>query len=133
MSEKAEELAKDLMARYMGRKPKTISLKLSWDDGSPLFKAVLITISNIPFKLEPDVPEKFQGRLRWAERNYNCHKSIAERIKDELDGLKRKLSIDDLQVMWILEGNLKLSGKVEGNTMFIYEVDEEKAIDAFKA
>ena len=36
MSEKAEELAKDLMARYMGRKPKTISLKLSWDDGSEI-------------------------------------------------------------------------------------------------
>ena len=83
MSEKAGELAKDLMARYMDRKPKTISLKLSWDDGSPLFKAVLITISNIPFKLEPDVPEKLRGRLRWAERNYNCHKSIAERIKKE--------------------------------------------------
>ena len=51
---------------------------------SPLFKAVLITTSNIPFKLEPDVPEKLEGRLKWAERNYNFHKSIAERIKKEV-------------------------------------------------
>ena len=43
----------------------------------------MVTTSNIPFKLEPDVPEKLEGRLRWAERNYNCHKSIAERIKKE--------------------------------------------------
>ena len=36
MSEKAGELVKDLMARYTGREPKTISLKLSWDDVSEI-------------------------------------------------------------------------------------------------
>jgi len=63
MSEKAEELAKDLMARYMGRKPKTISLKLSWDDGSPLFKAVLITINNIPSSWSPTCLRSFREGL----------------------------------------------------------------------
>jgi len=63
MSEKAEELAKDLMARYMGRKPKTISLKLSWDDGSPLFKAVLITINNIPSSWCPTCLRSFREGL----------------------------------------------------------------------
>jgi len=32
MSEKAGKLVKGLLARYMGRKPGKISLKLSWDD-----------------------------------------------------------------------------------------------------
>ena len=36
MSEKAGELVKDLIARYTGREPKTISLKLSWDNGSEI-------------------------------------------------------------------------------------------------
>ena len=36
MSEKAGELVKDLMARYTGREPKTISVKLSWDGGSEI-------------------------------------------------------------------------------------------------
>ena len=32
MSGKHEELVKDLIARYIGRKPEKISLKLAWDD-----------------------------------------------------------------------------------------------------
>ena len=53
-------------------------------------------------------------------------------LEDDLERLKKRFSINDLQVMWIPEGDLKLSGKVEGNTTFIYEVDEEKAIDALR-
>jgi len=52
---------------------------------SPLFKAVLVTINKIPFKLEPDVPEELQGRLNWAKRNYEFHKSKSESIKKELE------------------------------------------------
>ncbi|MGQ9468346.1 MAG: hypothetical protein ACUVTD_00720, partial [Nitrososphaerales archaeon] len=48
---------------------------------SPLFKAVLVTLSKIPFKLEPDVPEKLKERLDWAERNYEYHKDKAEAFK----------------------------------------------------
>ena len=48
---------------------------------SPTFKAVLVTTSKTPFKLEPDVPEELQGRLNWAERNYNYHKEKSDTLK----------------------------------------------------
>src|SRR5213593_165197 len=53
---------------------------------SPTFKAVLVTTSKIPFKLEPDVPEELQGRLNWAERNHNYHKDKAETLKLHIEG-----------------------------------------------
>jgi hypothetical protein len=52
---------------------------------SPLFKAVLVTMSKIPFKLEPDVGKELKGRLRWARRNYNFHKKIAEGLRYGLE------------------------------------------------
>ena len=48
---------------------------------SPMFKAVLITLGDIPFKLEPDVPDDLQGRINWARRNYEYHKEKAENLK----------------------------------------------------
>jgi len=52
---------------------------------SPMFKAVLITTSNIPFKLEPDIPEELQGRLNWTKRNYEYHKEKADTVKLDLE------------------------------------------------
>ena len=52
---------------------------------SPLFKAVLVTINKVPFKLEPDVPEDLEGRLRWAKRNYHYHKQRAENLKHHIE------------------------------------------------
>jgi len=49
-----------------------------------LFKAVLVTMNKVPFKLEPDVPEELKGRLRWAKRNYNYHKYLAENLKQHI-------------------------------------------------
>ena len=63
MSEKAGKLVRGLLAQYIGRKPKTISLKLSWDDGSPLFKAILITINNIPSSWCPTCLRSFREGL----------------------------------------------------------------------
>ena len=34
----------------------------------PAFKAILITINNTPFTLEPDIPEELKGRIKWAKR-----------------------------------------------------------------
>jgi len=51
---------------------------------SPLFKAVLVTMNKVPFKLEPDVPEELKGRLKWAKRNYNYHKYLAENLKQHI-------------------------------------------------
>jgi len=58
--------------------------------------------------------------------------NLQRRLENELEKLKRKLGINDLQVIWIPDGDPKLSGKVEDNTIFIYEVDEERAIDALR-
>jgi hypothetical protein len=55
---------------------------------SPMFKAVLITTSNIPFKLEPDIPEETEGKLAWLERNYQFHKEKADTLKLELESQK---------------------------------------------
>jgi hypothetical protein len=55
---------------------------------SPMFKAVLITTSNIPFKLEPDMPEETEGKLAWLERNYQFHKEKADTLKLELESQK---------------------------------------------
>jgi len=52
---------------------------------SPMFKAVLVTISKVPFKLEPDIPKELQGRLNWAERNYEFHRDKAESVKRDLE------------------------------------------------
>jgi len=52
---------------------------------SPMFKAVLITTSRIPFKLEPDLPEGLEGRTNWAKRNYEYHKEKAETLKLDIE------------------------------------------------
>jgi hypothetical protein len=33
---------------------------------NPMFKAVLITTSKIPFKLEPGIPVELEGRTNWT-------------------------------------------------------------------
>jgi hypothetical protein len=55
---------------------------------NPMFKAVLITTSRIPFKLEPDVPQEIQGRINWAERNYEYHREVADTLKLDLEQQK---------------------------------------------
>jgi len=55
---------------------------------SPMFKAVLITTSDIPFKLEPDIPEEIEGKLAWLERNYQFHKEKVDALKLELESQK---------------------------------------------
>jgi hypothetical protein len=55
---------------------------------SPMFKAVLITTSNIPFKLEPDIPEEIEGKLAWLERNYQFHREKVDALKLELESQK---------------------------------------------
>ncbi|MCW4002646.1 MAG: type IV secretory system conjugative DNA transfer family protein [Candidatus Bathyarchaeota archaeon] len=52
---------------------------------SPVFKAVLITISKSPFKTEPDVPEELEGRRNWARRNYEYHKEKADTLRIQVN------------------------------------------------
>lgn len=56
--------------------------------------------------------------------------SIEERLKNELKALKRKAGItDDLEVIWAPDADSKLSGEVKGKKIYIYEEDEEKAVN----
>jgi hypothetical protein len=50
-----------------------------------MFKAMLITTSNIPFKHKPDIPEELEGRLAWAKRNYEFHKDKANTLKLQIE------------------------------------------------
>jgi hypothetical protein len=64
---------------------KAVSGLLEHLSRSPLFKAVLVTMSKAPFRIEPDIPEDLEGRLRWAKGNYEFHKSKAEDLKRDLE------------------------------------------------
>jgi hypothetical protein len=56
--------------------------------------------------------------------------SIEEKLKNELKALKRKAGItDDLDVVWAPNVDSGLSGEVKGNTIYIYESEEEKAVN----
>jgi hypothetical protein len=56
--------------------------------------------------------------------------SIEERLKNELMMIKRKAGItDDLEVVWAPDADSKLSGEVKGKKIYIYEEDEEKAVN----
>lgn len=52
---------------------------------SPAFKAVLVTTSKIPFKMEADIPEDLEGKRNWTERNYEYHKGKAEALKANIE------------------------------------------------
>ncbi len=51
---------------------------------NPMLKAVFVTTSRIPFKLEPDIPVELEGRTNWAKRNYQYHKENADALKLQL-------------------------------------------------
>jgi hypothetical protein len=53
-------------------------------------------------------------------------------LRGELKRLQRKFGLGlELDVKW-LPKNEELSGEVRGNTIYIYEVEEEKAIQALR-
>lgn len=62
-----------------------VSSLLDYLARSPMFKAVLVTTSKIPFKLESDIPEEIKGRMDWARRNYNFHKDKANTLKIQIE------------------------------------------------
>jgi len=62
-----------------------------------MFKAVLITMSKVPFKLEPDIPEELEGGIRWVKRNYDFHKAKAESIRRNVE----LQSFGGVQPIWL--------------------------------
>ena len=60
-------------------------------------------------------------------------RNLQEILEEELEKLKHKLQIGyELKVIWIPDDNSNLSGEVRGNKIFIYERDEEKALETLK-
>jgi len=54
-------------------------------------------------------------------------------LEAELERLKRILQVGyELKVRWIPNGNKELSGEVKQETIFIYEEEEEKALETLK-
>jgi hypothetical protein len=54
---------------------------------------------------------------------------IEERLKHELERLKRDTGLGfELDVVWMPQDN-KLSGEVKGKKIYVYEEDEEKAVE----
>jgi hypothetical protein len=54
-------------------------------------------------------------------------------LEEELERLKEKLNLNpNLKVVWTPDPSKELSGEVRGNTIYIYEVEEEKAIQALR-
>ena len=60
-------------------------------------------------------------------------RNLQEILEEELEKLKHKLQIGyELKVIWIPDDNSNLSGEVRGNKIFIYERDEEKALETLR-
>jgi hypothetical protein len=58
---------------------------------------------------------------------------VQGRLEGELQRLSAKLGLNlDLRVVWTPDPPNSLSGEVKGNTIYIYEVEEEKAIQALR-
>jgi len=60
-------------------------------------------------------------------------KSLQEILEEELERLKRKFQMGyELKVVWIPNDNSSLLGEVRGDKIFIYERDEEKAVETLR-
>ena len=59
--------------------------------------------------------------------------NLQKRLEEELERLKRVLRLGyELEVRWIPNGNSKLSGEVKGDFIYIYDRDEELALETLK-
>jgi len=91
---------------------------------SPMFKAVLITTRKIPSKLEPDIPEDVEGKLRWVERNYQFHRNKADMLKTDLENqsafggpfpkyLPKQMKEEETHARYFLEAKKSLLQQIE--------------------
>jgi hypothetical protein len=59
--------------------------------------------------------------------------AVQNKLEEELQRILTRLGLNlDLRVVWTPDPPNSLSGEVRGNIIYIYEVDEEKAIQALK-
>lgn len=58
---------------------------------------------------------------------------LQEKLEEELEKLKRRLRMGyELRVLWLPGDNVELSGEVRGETIYIYEGSEEKALETLR-
>jgi hypothetical protein len=58
---------------------------------------------------------------------------IQKKLEEELNRLKAILGLGyDLIVKWVPDGKSKLSGEVRGNLVYIYEEEEEEAVETLR-
>ena len=84
MSEKAERLVKELIARYMGRKPKTISLKLSWDDRSEIRISGYGLNERVEYPLTISFTSFAQGVIEAYEEVYGKLRVVPISLREEI-------------------------------------------------
>ena len=59
--------------------------------------------------------------------------AVQNKLEEELQRILTKLGLNlDLRVVWTPDPPNSLSGEVRDNTIYIYEVEEEKAIQALR-
>jgi len=59
--------------------------------------------------------------------------NLQERLEEELERLKRILEMGyKLKVLWVPNGSSKLSGEVRGDSIYIYEEDEDIAVETLR-
>jgi hypothetical protein len=59
--------------------------------------------------------------------------SLEGKLELELESLKRKLSLGyELEVKWVPKGDDKLSGEVKGDRIYIYDEDEDEALETLR-
>ena len=60
-------------------------------------------------------------------------RNLQEILEEELEKLKRKLQMGyELKVLWSPDDYSNLSGEVRGDKIFIYERDENKALETLR-
>ena len=65
--------------------------------------------------------------------NTNKTNTIQPILEKELNRLKTKLGLNlDLKIVWIPDKKASLSGEVKDGSIYIYEADEEKAVQTLK-
>jgi len=71
--------------------------------------------------------------LAQTKRIKHHNASIQVSLEEELERLKKMLNLNpNLKVAWTPDSTKELSGEVKDNTIYIYEVEEEKAIQALR-
>jgi len=73
------------------------------------------------------------SRPQRASRRKAGNANVEVKLQKELERLKNRLNIGhELRVVWAPTPNSKLSGEVKNATIYVYEQEENKAVEVLK-